>query len=131
MNSRNSQAPDLAQASKSVRIITRACGLALLVPASACLAPSFAASPHNASARMLPVALPAAVGDLHAQGTGRQLCLEIDLERCEVRDRFGLNEHSRSTAVAPASPEGDEIDVILQHEPDIAAYERRRADALA
>ena len=53
--------------------------------------------------------------------------LEVDLEQCEVRDQFGLRE---SFAIDSASRQRlldgkDEIDLILTHEPDIAAYERR------
>ena len=53
--------------------------------------------------------------------------LDVDLERNEVRDRFGLRESFEiDSASRQRLLEGkDEIDLILTHEPDIAAYERR------
>ena len=101
------------------------------------IAPSFADIFRNNAIGngMLPVALPdaavEAIFNRAAQHDSYEL--EIDLERCEVRDSFGLLE---PFTIDPASRqrllEGkDEIDVILRHEPDIAAYERRESDALA
>ncbi|HEX6164229.1 MAG TPA: 3-isopropylmalate dehydratase small subunit [Vicinamibacterales bacterium] len=84
---------------------------------------------------MLPVALPEAAVELILDRAQREdgYSVDVDLERCEVRDRFGLNE---PFAIDGASRqrllEGkDEIDLILTHESDIAAYERRRLDGLA
>jgi 3-isopropylmalate/(R)-2-methylmalate dehydratase small subunit len=80
---------------------------------------------------MLPVALNEAavnrIFDRAEAGTG--YTLEIDLERGEVRDDAGLRE---SFAIDAASRQRlldgtDEIDLILTHEPDIAAFERRAA----
>ncbi len=101
------------------------------------IAPSFADIFRNNAIGngMLPVALPEAAVEaifLRAEQDD-SYALEIDLERCQVSDRFGLNEaFTIDGASRQRLLEGkDEIDVILQHESDIAAYERRRADALA
>ena len=53
--------------------------------------------------------------------------VEVDLERNEIRDRFGLCEaFVIDSASRQRLLEGkDEIDLILTHEPEIAAYERR------
>ena len=53
--------------------------------------------------------------------------VEVDLERSEVRDSFGLQEpFTIDAASRQRLLEGkDEIDLILTHESDIAAYERR------
>ena len=53
--------------------------------------------------------------------------MEVDLERSEVRDSFGLQEpFTIDAASRQRLLEGkDEIDLILTHESDIAAYERR------
>jgi 3-isopropylmalate/(R)-2-methylmalate dehydratase small subunit len=63
-------------------------------------------------------------------GAGYQLV--IDLERCEVRDgqglaeRFTFDEASRQRLL-----EGkDEIDLILAHDSDIAAFEQQRTDGI-
>ena len=84
---------------------------------------------------VLPVVLPDAVVALILDRAEREdtYSVDVDLERGEVRDRFGLNE---PFAIDAASRQRlldgtDEIDVILRHESDIAAYERRRSDALA
>ena len=84
---------------------------------------------------VLPVVLPYAVVSLILDRAEREdtYSVDVDLERGEVRDRFGLNE---PFAIDAASRQRlldgtDEIDVILRHESDIAAYERRRSDALA
>ena len=59
--------------------------------------------------------------------------VDVDLERCEVRDahglvgRFTIDEASRQRLLSGL----DEIDTILAHEPDIAAFERHRGDAMA
>ena len=55
--------------------------------------------------------------------------LDVDLERGEVRDASGLRE---AFAIDSASRQrlldgSDEIDLILNHEPEIAAFERRAA----
>jgi 3-isopropylmalate/(R)-2-methylmalate dehydratase small subunit len=59
--------------------------------------------------------------------------LEVDLERCEVRDAQGLREpFAFDEASRQRLLEGkDEIDLILANEPEIAAFERRRTDVLA
>ena len=101
------------------------------------IAPSFADIFRNNAIGngMLPVALPeAAVETIVARAEQEDgYALEIDLERCEVRDQFGLKEtFTIDSASRQRLLEGkDEIDVILQHESDIAAYERRGSDALA
>ena len=101
------------------------------------IAPSFADIFRNNAIGngMLPVALPGEAVEAILMHTDQDdsYALEIDLERCEVRDRFGLKEpFTIDSASRQRLLEGkDEIDVILQHESDIAAYERRRSDALA
>jgi 3-isopropylmalate/(R)-2-methylmalate dehydratase small subunit len=95
------------------------------------IAPSFAdIFKNNATGNgLLPVALPEAAVEAIFARTGQEdgYALEIDLERCDVRDRFGLIEpFTIDSASRQRLMEGkDEIDVILHHEPDIAAYERR------
>ena len=95
------------------------------------IAPSFADIFRNNAIGngMLPVSLPPAAVDAILMRTEQddRYALEIDLERCEVSDRFGLNEpFTIDTASRQRLLEGkDEIDVILQHESDIAAYEGR------
>jgi 3-isopropylmalate/(R)-2-methylmalate dehydratase small subunit len=101
------------------------------------IAPSFADIFRNNAIGngMLPVALPeAAVEAILLRGEhDDSYALDIDLERCQVSDSFGLNEaFTIDGASRQRLLEGkDEIDVILQHESDIAAYERRRSDSLA
>jgi 3-isopropylmalate/(R)-2-methylmalate dehydratase small subunit len=98
---------------------------------SVVIAPSFADIFRNNAIGngMLPVALSEAAVELILDRAERepQYGVDVDLERCEVRDRFGLREPF--TIDAPSRQrllEGkDEIDLILTHEPDIAAYERR------
>ena len=60
-------------------------------------------------------------------GSGDGYALEVDLEGLEVRDTHGLKEpFSMDAASRQRLLEGkDEIDLILAHEPDIAAFERR------
>ena len=84
---------------------------------------------------VLPVALPDAAVALILDRAEREdgYSVEVDVERGEVRDRFGLHE---PFAIDAASRQRlldgtDEIDLILHHESDIAAYERRRSDASA
>jgi 3-isopropylmalate/(R)-2-methylmalate dehydratase small subunit len=95
------------------------------------IAPSFADIFRNNAIGngMLPVALPEAAAEKIVRRAEQDdsYTLDVDLERCEVRDQFGLHE---AFAIDSASRqrllEGkDEIDIILQHESDIAAYERR------
>jgi 3-isopropylmalate/(R)-2-methylmalate dehydratase small subunit len=78
---------------------------------------------------MLPVALPEAAVERIFERAERepQYGVDVDLERCEVRDRFGLKEpFTIDAASRQRLLEGkDEIDLILTHESDIAAYERR------
>lgn len=83
---------------------------------------------------MLPVAIPEADVEqiLSRAEQHEHYAVEVDLERCEVRDAFGLR--------APFTIDGasrqrlldgtDEIDLILTHESDIAAYERRAEQTL-
>ena len=84
---------------------------------------------------MLPVALPEAAVDLiltHAE-TDKNYVVDVDLERCQVRDSFGLNEpFTIDTASRQRLLDGaDEIDLILKNEHDIAAFEQRRVDVIA
>ena len=78
---------------------------------------------------MLPVALSEAAVELILSRAEQEdgYAVDVDLERCEVRDRFGLNEpFTIDGASRQRLLEGkDEIDLILTHESDIAAYERR------
>ena len=100
------------------------------------IAPSFADIFHsNAIGNgMLPVVLSEAAVALILDRAEREDAygVDVDLERCEVRDRFGLHEPfvidaaSRQRLLDGA----DEIDLILKNEPDIAAFERRRAGAI-
>ncbi|MBL8979601.1 MAG: 3-isopropylmalate dehydratase small subunit [Gemmatimonadetes bacterium] len=81
---------------------------------------------------LLPVRLtPAEMTELfqrHAAAPG-PYHLTVDLERCEVRDDAGFRASFNMDAYRRASLlEGlDEIGLTLQLEPEIAAYERRRA----
>lgn len=84
---------------------------------------------------MLPVALPEAAVELILSRAEQQTdyAVDVDLERGEVRDRYGLCE---TFAIDAASRqrllEGtDDIDVILKNESDIAAFEQRRIDGIA
>ena len=101
------------------------------------IAPSFADIFRNNAIGngMLPVALSEAAVELIFDRAERepQYSVDVDLERCEVRDRLGLREpFTIDAASRQRLLEGkDEIDLILTHETDIAAYERRRSDALA
>ena len=100
------------------------------------VAPSFADIFRNNAIGngMLPVALPEAAVEL-ILGRAEQeenYSLDVDLETREVCDRFGLcepftiDEPSRRRLL-----EGkDEIDVILHHESDIAAFEQRMSNTL-
>ena len=101
------------------------------------IAPSFADIFRNNAIGngMLPVALPeAAVESIMSRAEQEQeYWVEVDAENCQVRDKFCLSE---SFVIDEASRqrllEGkDEIDLILNHESDIAAYERRRTAQLA
>jgi len=83
---------------------------------------------------MLPVVLPeAAVESIltRAEQDGNY-AVDIDLERCEVRDRFGLNEaFTIDAASRQRLLEGtDEIDLILKNERDITAFEQRAGHTL-
>ena len=98
----------------------------------AVIAPSFA-DIFRANAignGMLPVAIAEsavnAMLDRAEQGDG--YAVTIDLERAEVRDERGLCERFDIDAASRQRLlEGkDEIDLILTHEPDIAAFEQRR-----
>ena len=103
---------------------------------SVVIAPSFADIFRNNAIGngMLPVALSEAAVELILNRAEQEdrYGVEVDLERCEVRDRFGLNEpFTIDSASRQRLLEGkDEIDVILNHESDIAAYERRVVPSL-
>ena len=98
---------------------------------TAVIAPSFAdIFRSNAIGNgMLPVALPEAAVELVLTRAERETnySVDVDLDRCEVRDAFGLKEpFTIDAASRQRLLEGkDEIDLILTHESDIAAYERR------
>ena len=95
------------------------------------IAPSFADIFRNNAIGngMLPVALAEAAVDTildRAEARATATRVEVDLERCEVRDRaWAAANRSRSTQPSRQRLlEGkDEIDVILAHESDIAAFE--------
>ena len=84
---------------------------------------------------MLPVALPEPAVNTILDRAEREdgYRVAVDLEQCEVRDDLGLLERFTIDAASRRRLlEGlDEIDVILAHEPDIAAFERLRVDSLA
>jgi 3-isopropylmalate/(R)-2-methylmalate dehydratase small subunit len=84
---------------------------------------------------MLPVVLgDAAVNTiLDRAEAGGGYTVEIDLERCEVQDASGLRE---SFAIDAASRQRlldgtDEIDLILHHEAEIAAFEQQRIGVIS
>jgi len=96
----------------------------------AVIAPSFADIFRNNAIGngILPVAIGDAAVDVifDRAEAGNGYSLTVDLQRSEVRDEFGLTERF---AIDESSRqrllEGkDEIDLILHHESDIAAYER-------
>ena len=95
------------------------------------IAPSFADIFRNNAIGngMLPVALPETAVDAILDRSEREqnYSVEVDLERCQVRDSFGLQEPFIIDAASRQRLlEGkDEIDLILTHESDIAAYEQR------
>jgi 3-isopropylmalate/(R)-2-methylmalate dehydratase small subunit len=98
----------------------------------AVIAPSFA-DIFRANAignGMLPVAVgETAVNTIFDRAeAGNGYAITIDLERCEVRDDRGLSEHFTIDAASRQRLlEGkDEIDLILNHESDIAAFEQQR-----
>ena len=98
----------------------------------AVIAPSFA-DIFRANAignGMLPVAIgETAVNTIFDRAeAGNGYSVTIDLDRCEVRDDRGLCERFAIDAASRQRLlEGkDEIDLILHHEPDIAAFERTR-----
>jgi 3-isopropylmalate/(R)-2-methylmalate dehydratase small subunit len=103
----------------------------------AVIAPSFA-DIFRANAignGMLPVALTEAAVQLVLDRAEREngYTVAIDLERGEVRDRFGLAEpfHVDSASRQRLLEGKDEIDLILHHEPAIAAFEKQRVDIIA
>jgi 3-isopropylmalate/(R)-2-methylmalate dehydratase small subunit len=83
---------------------------------------------------MLPVALPEAAVEVILNRAEQEdnYSVDVDLENGEVRDRFGLKEpFTIDEASRRRLLDGkDEIDLILHHEPDIAAYERRMSNTL-
>ena len=83
---------------------------------------------------MLPVVLPEAAVEsiLTRAEQDESYAVDIDLERCEVRDRFGLNEaFTIDAASRQRLLEGtDEIDLILKNERDITAFEQRAGHTL-
>ena len=95
------------------------------------IAPSFADIFRNNAIGngLLPVALSEAAVDVVLDRSEREqnYSVEVDLDRSEVRDAFGLHEpFTIDAASRQRLLEGkDEIDLILTHESDIAAYERR------
>ena len=98
----------------------------------AVIAPSFA-DIFRANAignGMLPVAIAEASVDaiFDRAEAGDGYTVTVDLERCEVRDDRGLCERFAIDAASRQRLlEGkDEIDLILTHESDIAAFEQRR-----
>lgn len=100
------------------------------------IAPSFADIFRNNAIGngMLPVALPEAAVELilvRAESE-TQYTVEVDLERCDVRDSFGLREpFTIDEASRRRLLDGkDEIDLILHHESDITAFEQRTANTL-
>jgi 3-isopropylmalate/(R)-2-methylmalate dehydratase small subunit len=84
---------------------------------------------------MLPVTLPEAIVTtiLDRAEAGDGYALDVDLERLEVRDTHGLKEpFSIDAASRQRLLDGkDEIDLILAHEPDIAAFERQQVGTVA
>jgi 3-isopropylmalate/(R)-2-methylmalate dehydratase small subunit len=98
---------------------------------TAVIAPSFADIFRNNAIGngMMPVALPEAAVELILTRAEHETnySVDVDLERCEVRDSLGLKEPFTIDASSRQRLlEGkDEIDMILTHESDIAAYERR------
>lgn len=101
------------------------------------VAPSFADIFRNNAIGngMLPVALSEAAVELILSRAEHEenYSVEVDLENCHLCDNFSLRE---SFVIDEASRrrllEGqDDIDFILNHETEIAAYERRRTDQLA
>jgi 3-isopropylmalate/(R)-2-methylmalate dehydratase small subunit len=81
---------------------------------------------------MLPVTLSEASVNtiLDRAEAGSGYVVEVDLDRCEVRDPLGLHERfSIDAASRQRLLEGtDEIDLILRHESAIAGFERQRQD---
>jgi 3-isopropylmalate/(R)-2-methylmalate dehydratase small subunit len=100
------------------------------------IAPSFADIFRNNAIGngMLPVALPEAAVEVILSRADKEdsYSVDVDLESREVRDRFGLREpFAMDEASRQRLLDGkDEIDVILNHESDIAAYERRISNSL-
>jgi len=84
---------------------------------------------------VLPVALSeTAVEQIMARAEHEQnYAIDVDLEKCQVTDTFSLNERfTIDEASRRRLLEGqDDIDFILNHESDIAAYEQRQAERLA
>ena len=83
---------------------------------------------------MLPVVRPeAAVESILTRAEQDEgYAVDVDLERGEVRDRFGLNEpFTIDAASRQRLLEGtDEIDLILRNERDITAFEQRAGHTL-
>ena len=83
---------------------------------------------------MLPVTIPEAAVALMLDRAEQQerYTVDVDLERCEVRDRFGLTEpFTIDAASRQRLIEGtDEIDLILKNERDISAFEQRTGHSL-
>jgi 3-isopropylmalate/(R)-2-methylmalate dehydratase small subunit len=103
----------------------------------AVIAPSFAdIFRSNAIGNgMLPVAIgDAAVNVIFDRAeAGHGYSVTVDLQRSEIRDEFGLTERF---AIDESSRQrllegNDEIDLILNHESAIAAFEQRRVDVVA
>jgi 3-isopropylmalate/(R)-2-methylmalate dehydratase small subunit len=83
---------------------------------------------------MLPVVLPEAAVEsiLTRAEQDEDYAVDVDLERGEVRDRFGLNQpFTIDAASRQRLLEGtDEIDLILKNERDITAFEQRAGHTL-
>lgn len=83
---------------------------------------------------MLPVAIPEAAVELILTRAEQEegYAVDVDLERGEVRDRFGLCEpFTVDAASRQRLLDGtDEIDLILRHESAIAAFEERRMNVI-
>jgi len=84
---------------------------------------------------LLPVVLSdAAVEQILSRAEHEQnYAIEVDLEKCHVTDNFSLHERfTIDEASRRRLLDGqDDIDFILNHESDIAAYEKRQAEQLA
>jgi 3-isopropylmalate/(R)-2-methylmalate dehydratase small subunit len=101
------------------------------------IAPSFADIFRNNAIGngLLPVALSEAAVELIMSRAEQEerYSIDVDLTKCHITDNFSLREtFVMDEASRRRLLDGqDDIDFILNHEPEIAAYERRRTDRLA